>query len=140
MKVLLAADGSKFTKKALGWLMANRNFDGEDDELVVLNVQSPMPPRVRAAVSGEVVKAYYEEEATKVLTPIERFLKRHALTWRVRWVVGSPSEEILRLAAREKAHLIVMGTHGRGLLGRVVMGSVAQNVVAGSTIPVLLIR
>ncbi|MBX3653963.1 MAG: universal stress protein [Ramlibacter sp.] len=140
MKVLLAADGSKFTKKALGWLMANRSFDGEDDELVVLHVQAPMPPRVRAAVSGEVVKGYYEEEAVKVLTPIERFLKRHDLRWRARWVVGVPADEILRAATREKAHLIVMGTHGRGLVGRVLMGSVAQNVLADSKVPVLLVR
>lgn len=43
-------------------------------------------------------------------------------------------------AHREKAHLIVMGTHGHGLLGRVLMGSVAQRVVADCDVPVLLVK
>jgi len=34
----------------------------------------------------------------------------------------------------------VMGTHGRGLLGNALMGSVAQRVVSGSTVPVLLVK
>jgi nucleotide-binding universal stress UspA family protein len=36
--------------------------------------------------------------------------------------------------------MIVMGTHGYGALGRAVMGSVAQNVISGSKVPVLLVR
>jgi nucleotide-binding universal stress UspA family protein len=55
-------------------------------------------------------------------------------------VVGSPTAEILRAAKREKAHLIVMGTHGQGLLSRALIGSVAQRVVAESETPVLLVK
>ena len=40
----------------------------------------------------------------------------------------------------EKAHLIVMGTHGHGLLGRAVMGSVAQRVLTEAELPVLLVK
>jgi nucleotide-binding universal stress UspA family protein len=54
-------------------------------------------------------------------------------------VAGAPAEEILRAAKREKVHQIVMGTHGRGLLGQAVMGSVAQRVVSQSPVPVLLV-
>jgi nucleotide-binding universal stress UspA family protein len=36
--------------------------------------------------------------------------------------------------------MVVMGTHGHGLLGRALMGSVAQRVVTESTVPVLLVR
>lgn len=140
MKILLAADGSPFTKKALAWLVANHSFDGTDDELVILNVQFPMPPRVRAVLPAETVKGYYLDEATKVLAPIDRFMKRHTPHYRVQWATGAPSEEIIRLAKKEKAHLIVMGTHGRGMLGQAVMGSVAQRVVADSTVPVMLVK
>ena len=63
MKILLAADGSPYTKKALAWLLANHSFDGAEDELVILNVQAAMPPRVRAVLPAETVKGYYEEEA-----------------------------------------------------------------------------
>lgn len=140
MKLLLAADGSAYTKKALAWLVANEVFEGPDDELIVLHVQSPLPPRVRRAVGTEIVKDYYNEESARVMSPIERFLKRHPFAFRSRIVVGQPAVEILRIAASEKVNLVVMGTHGRGVLGRAVMGSIAQRVLADSKVPVLLVK
>ena len=43
---------------------------------------------------------------------------------------GDPAREILRVAREDHCDLIVMGTHGRSGLGRLLMGSVAENVVA----------
>jgi nucleotide-binding universal stress UspA family protein len=140
MKLLLAADGSKYTKKALAWLVANQAFEGADDELIVLHVQPPLPPRVRTAVGAQVVKDYYGDECAKVLSPIERFLRRQSVSFSSMTAVGDPHAEILRTAAAKKVNLIVMGTHGRGLLGRAVMGSVAQRVLADAAVPVLMIK
>lgn len=140
MKVLFAADGSKYTKKALAFLVTHESLAGPGDEVIVLNVQSPVPPRVKSMLGAAEINAYHEEEAKKVLEPIERFLKRHKLHYRTNWVVGSPAVEVARSAKREKAHMIVMGTHGHGILGRAVMGSVAQRVVTDSEIPVLLVK
>lgn len=140
MKLLLAADGSKFTKKALAFLVTHEAFAGADGELVVLNVQTPVPPRVKGMLGSAAVHDYHREEAEKVLAPIERFLKRHPMKVRTTWVVGSAAQEIVRASQREKAHLIVMGTHGHGLLGRALMGSVAQKVVADCETPVLLVK
>lgn len=140
MKLLLAADGSKFTKKALAFLVTHESFANPEAELVVLNVQTPVPPRVKGMLGSAAVHDYHREEAEKVLAPIERFLKRHPLKVRTTWVVGSPAQEIVRTSQREKAHLIVMGTHGHGLLGRALMGSVAQKVVADCETPVLLVK
>jgi nucleotide-binding universal stress UspA family protein len=140
MKILFAADGSKFTKKALAFLVTHESLAGASDELVVLNVQPPFPGRVKTMVGAATVAAYHKEEAEKVLAPIEKLLKRHKLSFRVSSVVGSPAAEIVRAAQREKAHMIVMGTHGHGLLGRAVMGSVAQRVVTDSDVPVLLVK
>ena len=140
MKILFAADGSKFTKKALAFLVTHESLAGASDELVVLNVQPAFPGRVKTMVGAATVAAYHKEEADKVLAPIEKLLKRHKLQFRVGSVVGSPAAEIVRAAQREKAHMIVMGTHGHGLLGRAVMGSVAQRVVTDSDVPVLLVK
>ncbi len=140
MKVLFAADGSKFTKKALAFLVTHESLAGPEDELVVLNVQPPVPPRVKGMLGAANINAYHRDEAKKVLDPIERFLKRHKIPFRASWVVGSPAEEVARAAKREKAHMIVMGTHGHGLLGRAIMGSVAQRVVTDSEVPVLLVK
>lgn len=140
MKILFAADGSKYTKKALAFLVTHEGLAGPEGEVVVLNVQAPVPGRVKTMLGSANVNAYHAEESQKVLDSIERFLKRHSIAFRSLAVVGSPTAEILRVAKREKAHLIVMGTHGHGLLGRAVMGSVAQRVVTDSDIPVLLVK
>jgi len=140
MKILFAADGSKFTKKALAFLATHENLAGPNDEVLVLHVQPPVPPRVKTMVGAGIVNDYYQDESAKVLSPIERFLKRHAAPYRTKWVVGSPSDEILKAARRDKAHMIVMGTHGHGLISRALMGSVAQKVVADAEIPVLLVK
>jgi nucleotide-binding universal stress UspA family protein len=140
MKLLLAADGSKYTKKALAFLVTHEALAGPDGELVVLNVQTPVPPRVKGMLGSAAVHDYHQEEAAKVLSPIERLLKRHDIEFRTAWVVGSAAQEITRAAKREKAQLVVMGTHGHGLLGRAIMGSVAQKVVAECETPVLLVK
>ena len=140
MKIVLPVDGSEFTKKAIAFLVTHENLCGPDVELIVLNVQPPMPPRVRSMVGSEAVKEYHQEEAGKVLKPIERFLNKHKLNFRSSWSVGSAAQEVLKIVEKEQAHMIVMGTHGHGLLGRAVMGSVAQRVVADAHVPVLLVK
>src|SRR5262249_25496355 len=52
---------------------------------------------------------------------------------------GDPAEQILSVAQREDAELIVMASHGRGALGRFVSGSVADRVVRLSPVPVMII-
>lgn len=139
MKILLAADGSAHTKKALAWLVANHDFAEAGDELVVVTVQTKLPATVVASIGATAVREYHAGEAAKILKPIEKFLAKHDIAWRTWWVAGVPADEILKAAKREKVHQIVMGTHGRGLLGTAVMGSVAQRVVSHSPVPVLLV-
>jgi len=140
MKILLAADGSKFTKKALAFLVANDNILGADGELVVLHVQTPFSPRVKTMVGAQAVADYHRDEAAKVLDPINRFLDRHAVRYSSSWTVGPNAAEILRAADKQKVQMIVMGTRGHGLLGRALMGSVAQRVVTDCAVPVLLVK
>jgi nucleotide-binding universal stress UspA family protein len=53
---------------------------------------------------------------------------------------GDPAAEILRVAGEECAELIVMGTHGRSGLSRLLLGSVAESVVRDACCPVLVVR
>ncbi|MDE3154604.1 MAG: universal stress protein [Acidobacteriota bacterium] len=53
---------------------------------------------------------------------------------------GSPFTEILRYAADENIDLVVMGTHGRGAVGHLLLGSVAERVVRKAPCPVLTVR
>ena len=140
MRIVLAADGSKFTKKALAFLINHETLAGEGDEVLVLNVQPTMPPRVRTMVGSAAVNAYQSDEAEAVLAPIRKLLERKGVAWRCDWKVGEPAAQILAAAEKSKAHMIVMGTHGYGAIGRAVMGSVANRVLQGAKIPVLLVR
>jgi len=140
MKILLAADGSTYTKKALAFLVTNHEIAGGDGEIVVVNVQPAMPPRVKSMVGATAVQDYHREEAEKVLKPIEKFLQRHGIAYTTRWAVGNPGVEIVKAAKKDKAQMIVMGTHGHGILGRAILGSVAQNVMTQIEIPVLLVK
>lgn len=145
MRILLAADGSKYTKKTLAFLLAHRDrllteVAGEALELHILNVQAPIPPRARAAVGKEVVDEYHTAEAKKVFEPIMKFLDKHDVVATNEWKVGEPAAEIASAAKRRKSHIILMGTHGHGVLGRILMGSVAQRVITESDIPVLLVK
>ena len=139
MKILLAADGSDCTKKAAAYLMTHQAML-EDGELVVLHVQPALPPRVEGFVGHQTVADYHREESDKVLEPIKAFVARHEVPARTRWVVGRPAHEIVGVAREEGAHLIVMGTHGHGMIGRALLGSVAQGVVAQADVPVLLVQ
>lgn len=140
MKILFAADGSSYTKKALAFLVTHEALLDPTSELHVLNVQTNLPPRVKTVAGQELVDSYYVGEAEKVLKPIRKFLDQHHITYRADWVAGNAAVDILKAAKKDKAHMIVMGTHGHGVLGRILMGSVAQRVVAESDLPVLLVQ
>jgi nucleotide-binding universal stress UspA family protein len=140
MKILFAADGSSYTKKALAFLVTHEALLDATSELHVLNVQTNLPPRVKTVAGRELVDNYYLGEAEKVLKPIRKFLDQHRINYRADWVAGNAAVDILKVAKKDKAHMIVMGTHGHGVLGRILMGSVAQRVVAESDTPVLLVQ
>ncbi|WP_255170856.1 universal stress protein [Natrononativus amylolyticus] len=53
---------------------------------------------------------------------------------------GSPSRTIIEQASADRCDLVVMGTHGRGGIDRLLLGSVAERVVRGSPVPVLTVK
>ena len=139
MKILLAADGSECTTKAAAYLMTHEAML-EGGELLILHVQPALPQRVEGFVGKAKVASYHEEEAGKVLAPIEEFIRRHDVTCSTHWRVGRAADRIVEFAREQGVHLIAMGTHGHGLLGRALLGSVAQGVVAQADVPVLLVK
>jgi nucleotide-binding universal stress UspA family protein len=71
-----------------------------------------------------------------ILTPDERSTYKAQLMT----VLGHPVVEILEYAGSNAIDLIVMGTHGRGPLGHMLMGSVAERIVRKAPCPVLTVR
>lgn len=140
MKILFAADGSSFTLKALKFLVSNKTLLGSDNELLVLHVQDAISAQIERKLGSAEVTAYQEKQADAVLKPIKKFLDKHAVNYRCIWVAGAAATQIVEISKRERAKMIVMGTHGHGLLSRMFMGSVAQRVLADSEIPTLLVK
>ena len=140
MNILLAVDGSKYTKKMLAYLTTHDGIFSANNTYTVLTVQPALPPRARAAVGKDVVNTYYADETDKVLAPVAKFLARHDIHAKSEWKVGPAGETIAKFAEEGKFDLLVMGSHGNGALGNLVMGSVATKVLAQCTVPVLMVR
>jgi len=139
MKILLAVDGSPYTKKMLAYLSTHDELFTPGNSYTVFTVQPLLPPRARAALGKEIVNNYYSEEAEKILAPVSKFLLRHGISAMSHWETGSAGESIARFADSGEFD-IIMGSHGHGTLVNLVMGSVATQVLAHSKIPVLLVR
>ncbi len=75
-------------------------------------------------------------------TALNEFVQQHFAGFEVQTkaVSGHTGRKILEYADKEKISLIVMGTHGRGDLGKLIFGSVAQRVVQSAAIPVMTIN
>lgn len=140
MKILLAVDGSAYTKKMLAYLATHEELLGETHDYTVLTVQAPLPARARSALGKEVVDSYHADEAEKILAPVCKFLARHAVQAKRSVKVGPVGESIAKVADTGKFDLLVMGSHGHGALATLVMGSVTTQVLANCRVPVLIVR
>ena len=140
MKILLAVDGSPYTKNMLAYLATHDEMFGGGNSVSIITVQHPLPPRARAAVGAEIANSYYADEAEKVTAPVVKFLARHGIEPKVIHKVGAPGELIAKAAQGGKFDLVMMGSHGHSALGNLVMGSVATQVLAHCKVPVLLVR
>lgn len=140
MKILLAVDGSPFSKKMLAYLVTHASLFTANNEYTVFTAQTAVPPRARAALGKDFVEKYYAEEAEKVLAPVDKFLTRHGLPVKSTWKAGPAGAAISKVATEGKFDLVIMGSHGYGSVVGLVMGSVATQVLANCTVPVLLVR
>ena len=132
-RIVLAIDGSAASEKALKFLMRQMNPtpDGLDREPILVTIVHAMPylkyPEVKEA--GKQLMQRYGEKLVKSGFQIKEALK-----------LGKPADEILNVAKREKADLIVTGAKGLGAIGRVLLGSVSTRVVQHAHCGVLVVR
>ena len=140
MKILLAVDGSAYTKKMLAYLVTHDEVFSAAQQFTLLTVQPPLPLRARKLVGKEAVATYHREQAEKVLGPVIQFLLRHGINAKSMTQVGHAGETIAKTAESGPFDMVVLGSHGHSALGNLVMGSVATQVIAHCKVPVLLVR
>jgi len=88
--------------------------------------------------SWETISSLLEEEGTTALEAVDEHIGDIDIEREI--VEGSPSRRIVQYAEDQDIDLIVMGTHGRGGIDRLLLGSVAERVVRTSSVPVLTVR
>ena len=140
MKILLAVDGSEYTRKMLDYVCSHRALFDPSHEYTLFYAQSPLPPHARQHVASSIIQDYYREEVAKVLDPAMARLTSDGLKASPVWRIGPSGETIATQAEEGKYDMVIMGTHGHGSLARLVMGSVTTQVLAHCGVPVLLIR
>jgi len=140
MKILVAVDGSSYTKRMLAYLAAHDEWLGAQHDYVVVHAVPPVPQRAASELNKTVLAAYHTEEAEKVFKPIRSFFAKQKFNATFVAKIGQPADGICAVANKGKFDLLVMGSHGNGTLANLVMGSVATKVMAHCSTPVLLIR
>lgn len=146
-RVLVPLDGTALAEAALAYL-AGAHL-GRAAELLLLQVVAPVVPTIMATMAGEVVTQLYKQaddeteqrrlRAVQYLTTTGNAFPTE-IRWRTQVALGSPAREILAVAEAENSELIVMPTHGRHGLDRLLRGSVVADVLHGTTAPMLILH
>ncbi|HEX5069268.1 MAG TPA: universal stress protein [Vicinamibacterales bacterium] len=93
---------------------------------------STVPMTDILAQAEEGAREHLDKLAASTALPPDRLVTRA--------LIGTPVDQVLALAAEEDIDLIVLGTHGRGMVGHLLLGSVAERVVRRSPVPVLTVH
>jgi nucleotide-binding universal stress UspA family protein len=137
--IVLATDGSAYSLEAARYIVKSGLLP-DGGVVRVLHVMANLPARVSRFVDAGAIQDWYGEESAKVLDPTADVLRQAGVPHVVESRIGFAPQEITRYADEVDAHMIVMGSHGRGVLLDAVIGSVAGRVLALTHRPVLLIQ
>lgn len=112
--------------------------------VVVFHAHRFEPPAYFTQAQMEELARQWAAAIEPARDAVQTFVEEQAGqgTWDYEVVIreAPPAEGILEVAAETGADLIVMGTHGRTGLGRLLLGSIAEQVLHASTLPTLLVR
>ena len=138
MSILVAYDGSNPAQKAVE--RAVKAADGE--EIVLLRVIEAADGMIEAGLDmiQERLKEMQHEKTTELSEDLKAVLETEDVEFRIETVVGKPSREIVSFAEEQDVSEIVVGSHGREGVSRVLRGNVAENVVRRAPVTVIVVR
>ena len=138
-RILVPTDGSAEGRRAVAHALDLASVHAADVHgLYVIDTASYAGMPMESSWEG--VSDLLREDAEEAAREVESLATDTGLDVETAVAEGSPSKEIIRYAEGNGCDLIVMGTHGRGGIDRLLLGSVAEKVVRGSSVPVLTVR
>ena len=139
-KILVAVDFSEHSTHIANY--AKLLAEKLDAQVLVIYAAPSLSQYVGFHVPPNSIETFVGEIVTGAEKSMDAFLAEHfeerSASGKV--VTGYAAEEILDLAEAEQVDMIIMGTHGRKGIDRILFGSVAEKVVKSATIPVLTVR
>lgn len=139
--IVIATDGSSSSETAieLGSSLAAQ-FGAKVTLVYVFEPVKYALPEGYVPYSADQLTEMTDHFQQMLATAKHRALSSGVTDVETRLLQGIPAEEICDFASKQGADLIVVGTHGRGVVGRMLLGSVAEKVLRAATVPVLTAR
>lgn len=139
-KILIATDGSENAEKAVFYGIEIARATGA--EVYALHVVSTEHAGTARTVMGwtEAFEEYLADKGKVATGHVENLGKEAGVKVESVYLRGSPAEKILEYAEGSNIDLIVMGTQGITGVKRFLIGSVAENVLRHSEVPVMIVR
>ena len=146
-KILLVTDGSETALKASRYaIQLAKQLGASITILSVIDNRSfpssyTVPPEATAIHITEPVEDFLKEVANRDVAKVKKLCEKRGVSCKTVISSGHPAEEIIRVAERLRCSLTIMGSHGKGALAAVFLGSVTYGVIHKEThIPVLVVR
>jgi nucleotide-binding universal stress UspA family protein len=140
MKILIAVDGSDISMRALKFAIDLGKRLAAPPSLTLVAVDPGLFPGADRKLGAAAVRRYHDANFEHMLQPARKLLARARLAADEKAVVGEIAPTLVELARKGRYQLLVMGSHGRGAVKGIVLGSVSTKVLAQSTIPVTIVR
>ncbi|MDO5852188.1 MAG: universal stress protein [Methanobacteriaceae archaeon] len=127
--ILLPVDGSELSDKATK--VAIDLAKKLDSTIIVLHV-----------MDNKLIQPYeiLEEEGRVIINKTIKQIKKANVNYVKYMIYANPHDDIRTIVRKSEADLIIMGTHGRTGIRKVLMGSIAQDTLKKTDIPVMLIK
>ena len=140
MKILLPVDGSELSLEAVRFAI-RMVLAGLRGEVVLANVQEPASLyELLVAHDPEVINRVAEEAGKHTLLSAQELLNAAGIEYECEVSKGDPAHTIVDIAERFACDLIVMGARGNSALRSAMLGSVSNEVLHSSPVPVVIVK
>ncbi|QCO67516.1 universal stress protein [Luteimonas yindakuii] len=139
MKIVVAVDGSEISQRAVKFAIKLARAS-EKPQITLVAVNPELFPGVERKIGAEAAARHHAESHAAMIDAAVKTLTRAKVEFKERREVGDIAATILDVARKARADVIVMGSHGRGAVSGMLLGSVSGKVLAQADVPVTIVR